>query len=131
MAQEARPESSLSLVSSPSSPSSETSYPGLPTSAGSYELSDIVPEKATNIATSETTSDDDRDPSVRPFDHPPPPDMSSRPLLLVRSSPAQGTGKLKNALAARCLPWIGTVSELLGRRARDHARMPSLPANPC
>ncbi|CAO2647857.1 Nn.00g087790.m01.CDS01 [Neocucurbitaria sp. VM-36] len=106
MANDTGSELSSPVVSSPGSPSGATSYAGPPTSAGSYELNDILPEKARNIATSETRSDDEHkhDPSIRPFDNPPPSsDMSSRPLLLVRSSPAQGTGKPKNALAARSL----------------------------
>ncbi|KAJ4377842.1 hypothetical protein N0V83_000672 [Neocucurbitaria cava] len=110
MANDTEPELSSLVVSSPGSRSGDTSNAGLPTSAGSFELNDILPKKARNIATSETRSDDEHkhDLSIRPFDSPPPTDMSSRPLLLVRSSPAQGTGKLKNALAARSLASVPT-----------------------
>ena len=64
----------------------------------SYELHDFHP-KARNIATS--ASDDERDLSPHPTD-PSSPSVKrrmSRAPLLVRSSPAQGTGKLMIHLA--------------------------------
>jgi hypothetical protein len=75
--------------------SGDTSSDSLPAPVGSYELQ-ILPGKARNIATSETRSDDALDSSAG---HPENPTRSvkkamSRVPLLVRSSPAQGTGKL-------------------------------------
>lgn len=105
MADEAGLELSVSVPSSSSPRFGDTSYAGASTSAGSYELHDIPPEKARNVATPETSPDDEHRHSLRSSESPPPTAMSSRPLLLVRSSPAQGTGKLENVCAAR-LPCI-------------------------
>jgi hypothetical protein len=95
MANEVGGKSSSSLASSPVGRSGDTSSEGLPAPIGSYELQ-ILPDKARNIATSETSSDDDLDSiagrpenSTRSVKK-----AMSRVPLLVRSSPAQGTGKL-------------------------------------
>ncbi|CAN9190508.1 unnamed protein product [Alternaria alternata] len=89
--------SSSSLApSSVHSSSGTTRHDPLSVSQGSYELQ-VLPgkaKKARNIATSETTSDDDLD---LPAGRPDSPTRSvkkamSRVPLLVRSSPAQGTG---------------------------------------
>jgi hypothetical protein len=98
MAEEVRP-SFPSVASSPIPPAGDTSYVGLSSPTGSsYELHDF-PEKARNIATA--TSDDERDLSVLHTENLSPSDTRrmSRAPLLVRSSPAQGTGKLMNHLA--------------------------------
>ncbi|KAF2853002.1 OPT-domain-containing protein [Plenodomus tracheiphilus IPT5] len=75
----------------PRSPS-DTASAGTPTPAGSYELH-ALPGTARNRATSETRPDDEHDPSGPP-ENPPSLDKHnmSRAPLLVRSSPAQGTG---------------------------------------
>lgn len=96
MANEAGCESSPSLASSSVHPSGDTRHkPPLRVPAGSYELQDW-PGKARNIATSETSSDDDLDLSADPSENSPRfiKKAMSRVPLLVRSSPAQGTGKL-------------------------------------
>jgi hypothetical protein len=63
-------------------------------SSTAYELHVLaVPEKARNIATSETSSDDELGASRTPRPNDQQREMSRVPLL-VRSSPAQGTGKL-------------------------------------
>ncbi|KAH7380718.1 OPT oligopeptide transporter protein-domain-containing protein [Pyrenochaeta sp. MPI-SDFR-AT-0127] len=92
MADEAGRELSLSVSSSSSPRSGDTSYAGFSPSPGNYELHDILPEKARNVATAEPSPDDEHHHSLRSSESPPPAVMSSRPLLLVRSSPAQGTG---------------------------------------
>lgn len=94
MAEEAGHSFSLSTAPSPGSRAGGgTSYANVPASSGSYELHDILPGKATSVAASEPRPDDEHNPPVRPSKSPSPTAMSSRPLLLVRSSPAQGTGK--------------------------------------
>jgi len=81
----------------------DTSYdPGPPSPAGnSYELHDFRPQKARNIAT--VASDDERDLSTHPTENSSPfrKERMSRAPLLVRSSPAQGTGKLMDHPAFR------------------------------
>ena len=100
--------SSSSLApSSVHSSSGTTRHDPLSVSQGSYELQ-VLPgkaKKARNIATSETTSDDDLD---LPAGRPDSPTRSvkkamSRVPLLVRSSPAQGTGK--QAIDCCQAPW--------------------------
>lgn len=86
MAGEARRELSPSVTFSPGS------VAGDPT----YELSDIQPGSSSSVATPKPTVDDGQDPLGRASAFiSPQPGMSSRPLLLVRSSPALGTGKLR------------------------------------
>lgn len=90
------------VASLPIIPAGDTSYdPGTSSRAGSsYELHDFR-QKANNIATA--ASDDERDLSAHPTENCSPSDKRrmSRAPLLVRSSPAQGTGKLMNHLAFR------------------------------
>ncbi|KAF1947667.1 OPT-domain-containing protein [Clathrospora elynae] len=93
MAGEARRESSLSVTSSPVQRSGHTNE-SLSSSTGSYELH-VLLGKARNIATPETRSDDGVDLSAGYSEHPPRSIFEkamSRAPLLVRSSPAQGTG---------------------------------------
>ncbi|KAI8937030.1 hypothetical protein NX059_006250 [Plenodomus lindquistii] len=95
MAREAWHELTFSDAASPGprprSPS-HTANAGTPTSAGSYELH-ALPEKARNIATPQTRPDDEHDPSRPPANSPSLDKITmSRAPLLVRSSPAQGTG---------------------------------------
>ena len=83
------------VASSPVPPAGDTRFDvGLSSPAGSnYELHDFR-QKARNITTA--ASDDERDLSPHPTD-PSSPSVQrrmSRAPLLVRSSPAQGTGKL-------------------------------------
>ena len=99
--------SSSSLALSPAHPSGNTRHDRPPVSPGSYELQPLPDKakKARNIATSETTSDDDLD---LPAGRPDSPTRSvkkamSRVPLLVRSSPAQGTGK--QAIDCCQAPW--------------------------
>jgi hypothetical protein len=94
MANEASCESSSSLVFTLVHRSGDTSSDDLP-APGSYELQ-VWPAEARNIATSETRSDDDLDPSPGRSKNPTRSvkKAMSRVPLLVRSSPAQGTGKL-------------------------------------
>jgi hypothetical protein len=102
MAAKARRESFSSVASSPGPRSqSATGNAGLTDAAGCYELH-TLPEKARNIATSETRPDDEHDLSS-PCQNSPLSDKNamSRAPLLVRSSPAQGTGKLMTALSAQ------------------------------
>lgn len=84
------------LFVAPSGRVGDTRYVAPSSSAGStYELN-VLPEKARNIATSDETSlDDEHDEHgvSRPSRLDSPQKMSRVPLL-VRSSPAQGTGKL-------------------------------------
>ena len=95
-------EEALFLPVASSSTFRDTSYdPGPSSPAGSsYELHDFR-EKARNIATA--ASDDERDLSAQPTENPSPSvkRRMSRAPLLVRSSPAQGTGKLMIRFAFR------------------------------
>jgi hypothetical protein len=95
MANEVGGESSSSLASSPVRRSGDTSSDGLPAPIGSYELQ-ILPDKARNIATSARRSDDNLDSCPGRPENPTRPvkKAMSRVPLLVRSSSAQGTGKL-------------------------------------
>lgn len=75
----------------------DTRYAAPSSSAGStYELH-VLPEKARNIATSETSTDDDLGVFSSSPLHSQQKEEMSRVPLLVRSSPAQGTGKLMGA----------------------------------
>ena len=123
--------SSSSLALSPAHPSGNTRHDRPPVSPGSYELQPLPDKakKARNIATSETPSDDDLD---SPAGRPETPTRSvktamSRVPLLVRSSPAQGTGTQTilrcqapwSSFAPR--PWTGAQEQRCTRRTEPHS----------
>ena len=91
-------ESSSSLASSSAHRSGHTQHDRRATPAGSYELH-VLSENARNLATPETSSDDDPDLSATCSENSPRSvkKAMSRVPLLVRSSPAQGTGELVSA----------------------------------
>ncbi|KAL6706576.1 hypothetical protein ACN47E_005332 [Coniothyrium glycines] len=94
MAAEARRESIVSDASlpGPRSPGHTSSAGQIDSAAGYYELH-VLPEKARNIATAETRPDDEHDlPGLCPNRPSSDKIAMSRAPLLVRSSPAQGTG---------------------------------------
>jgi len=97
----------------------DTSHdPGPSSPAGSsYELHDFR-QKARNIATA--ASDDERDLSAQLTENlsPSRKRRMSRAPLLVRSSPAQGTGKLMNHLAFRARAVLRR--RMTGSNARSH-----------
>lgn len=95
MGSEARP---ARLQTEPAASSSsarvgDTEAADIPSSAGSYELH-VLPQKATSIAAADKSPHDESDGIALPAQSPPDPDKKemSRTPLLVRSSPAQGTG---------------------------------------
>jgi hypothetical protein len=91
-------------------------------SAGSsYELH-VLPEKARNIATSETSPDDEHDTSRTSHLDSQQKQAMSRVPLLVRSSPAQGTGKLM----AQGDPARFRLDRALTARFRGLSRRPSV-----
>lgn len=109
-------ESPLPLAApSPAYPPGHTRHPSRPVPATvtvSVELQ-VLPGKATHLPTSQSSSDDDLDlPAERSYDSPQSLTKTmSRVPLLVRSSPAQGTGKLviicdalDSSLASRLSP---------------------------
>ncbi|KAI4958996.1 hypothetical protein J4E86_002716 [Alternaria arbusti] len=121
--------SSSSLALSPAHPSGNTRHDRPPVSPGSYELQPLPDKakKARNIATSETPSDDDLD---SPAGRPETPTRSvktamSRVPLLVRSSPAQGTGATKSRRrtgdASRSSTTLGVASSGQDFEARFNA----------
>src|SRR5262245_57317703 len=80
-------------ASSSGARSGDTKAAGIRSSSGSYELQ-VLPQKANSIATPETSPHDESDEIALTAESPPDPDKKrmSRAPLLVRSSPAQGTG---------------------------------------
>lgn len=100
MGSEARPsrlefESTASTSSTRGSSSlGDTRFASSATSAGSYELHVLHEKARSSIAPAETSPDDGVNESKHPpaLSHPPDKREMSRAPLLVRSSPAQGTG---------------------------------------
>lgn len=101
MEQDAAGELGSSVTSAPNTLYTGDTHAGPSSSLGSCEFElQVFPRAAGSIATPDRRPHDDRDSSNLPTENPFPPvkKAMSRVPLLVRSSPAQGTGKPGNAL---------------------------------